>query len=210
MVRSAKLLLDEKLASVVMRLMIAMNDLGMTNSSMAEWQATDDPKKRARWRGGLLYFGRVQSAHLFEALSIIQEIGDDPDLMRTVNSCDTKTIDSFDTAAKSLESSDFALLARLRNNTAFHYNVELPLRRLKRLVERWPNHVTPFSLGSDTLDWHFELGDLIIDEIVIREIFAIPEAEDVRKGAVAVLDRLHKIGTAFSDFAGYFIHECTK
>jgi hypothetical protein len=120
MVRSAKLLLDEKLASVVMRLMIAMNDLGMTNSSMAEWQATDDPKKRARWRGGLLYFGRVQSAHLFEALSIIQEIGDDPDLMRTVNSCDTKTIDSFDTAAKSLESSDFALLARLRNNTAFH------------------------------------------------------------------------------------------
>jgi hypothetical protein len=70
--------------------MMAMNDLGMTNSSMAEWQNPDDPKKRARWRGGLLYFGRVQSAHLFEALSIIREIRDDPDLMRVVHRCDKR------------------------------------------------------------------------------------------------------------------------
>jgi hypothetical protein len=62
MLRSEKLLHDEKLASVVLRLMMVMNDLGITNSSMYEWERTEDSKKRMRWRGGVLYFGRVQSA----------------------------------------------------------------------------------------------------------------------------------------------------
>jgi hypothetical protein len=70
----------------VLRLMIAMNDLGITTSSMVEWEKTIDPKKKARWRGGVLYFGRVQSAHLFEALSIINEIKEDMDLKAAVAS----------------------------------------------------------------------------------------------------------------------------
>jgi hypothetical protein len=84
-VRSAKLLHDEKLGSVVLRLMIVMNDIGITNSSMVEWEKTKHPKKKARWRGGVLYFGRVQSAHLFEALKIIAEIKKDKDLMAAVD-----------------------------------------------------------------------------------------------------------------------------
>jgi hypothetical protein len=87
-VRSAKLLRDEKLGSIILRLMIAMNDIGITNSSMAEWEKSDDPKKKARWRGGVLYFGRVQSAHLFEALSIIDEIKKDRSLMAAVDRAD--------------------------------------------------------------------------------------------------------------------------
>jgi hypothetical protein len=45
---------------------MAVNDIGITSSSY-EWQHTTDRKKKDRWRGGVLYFGRVQSAHLFEA-----------------------------------------------------------------------------------------------------------------------------------------------
>ena len=80
--------------------MIAMNDIGITNSSMAEWQHSDDPKKKARWRGGVLYFGRVQSAHLFEALSIIDEIKKDKSLMAAVDRADRTTQESFETIAK--------------------------------------------------------------------------------------------------------------
>ena len=210
-VRSAKLLEDEKLGSVVLRLMMAMNDLGITNSSMAEWEKTDDPKKKARWRGGVLYFGRVQSAHLFEALSIIDEIKKDKDLTAAVDKADQATKKSFDTVAQFLHSNDYKMMAKMRNVVAFHYDPKLAMRRLRKVVEDSPGHRILYSLGSETLDWYFELGDLIADEIVIREVFQIPEGTDIKKAAIDVLDRLHKIGTAFADFAGYFIRAyCAK
>jgi hypothetical protein len=43
---------------------------------------------------------------------------------------------------------------------------------------------------------------------VIREVFRIPENADLKKAAIEVLDRLRKMGTAFTDFAGYFIRAC--
>jgi hypothetical protein len=65
--------------------------------------------------------------------------------------------------------------------------------------------LTTYSLGNATLDWHFELGDLIVDEIVIRDVFQIPDASDLEQAATEVLDRLRTIALAFLDFAGYFI-----
>jgi hypothetical protein len=198
-VRSAKLLRDEKLGSVVLRLMIAMNDIGVTNSSMVEWEKTTDPKKKARWRGGVLYFGRVQSAHLFEALSIIEEIKEDKDLMAAVDRADPRTRDSFETAAKFIEGADYNLMAKMRNVLAFHYEPKLTIRQLRKLVDNWPDHSTTYSLGSETLDWYFELGDLIADEIMIRDMFMVSEGADIQKAAIEVLDRLHKVATAFTD-----------
>jgi hypothetical protein len=207
-VRSAKLLRDEKLGSVILRLMIAMNDIGITNSSMAEWEQSDDPKKKARWRGGVLYFGRVQSAHLFEALSIIDEIKKDKNLMAAVDRADRATRRSFETIAKFIGSDDHRILAKMRNVVAFHYEPKLTMRRLQKLVEKWPSHSTTYSIGSETLEWHFELGDLIVDEITIFEVFKITEGADIQKAAIDVLDRLHKIGTAFCDFTWYFVRAC--
>lgn len=206
--RSATLLRDEKLASVILRLMISMNDIGITNTSMAEWEKTQDPKKKARWRGGVLYLGRVQSAHLFEALGIISEIKKDSDLLATVGASDAATQTSFAVIAKFLQTPDYNMLAKMRNVIAFHYNRALTVRRLKKLVQQSPGHLTTYSLGGETLDWYFELGDLIADEIVVREVFQIPDSADLKKAAIAVLDRLHVIGTAFTDFAGYFIRAC--
>ena len=170
-VRSAKLLQDEKLGSVVLRLMMAMNDIGITNSSMVEWEKTDDPKKKARWRGGVLYFGRVQSAHLFEALSIIDEIKKDDDLMAVVERADRATQKSFETIAQFLDGEDYKMMAKMRNVVAFHYEPKLALRRLQKLVEKSPDHSMLYSLGTETLEWYFELGDLIADEIIVREVF---------------------------------------
>jgi hypothetical protein len=111
MVRTEKLLRDEKLGVIVVRLMIVMNDISITNSSMQEWQTTTEPKKRGRWRGGVLYFGRIQSAHLFEALSIIKEIRDDTELRAVVARCDTSTQQSFATVLPFLSGTDFGLMA---------------------------------------------------------------------------------------------------
>lgn len=188
--------------------MIAMNDIGITNSSMVEWEKSDDPKKEARWRGGVLYFGRVQSAHLFEGLSIIKEIKDDKDLMAAVDRTDRQTKQSFETVAKFIDDADYKLMAKMRNVLAFHYEPKLTIRRLRKLVEKNPEHSMTYSLGSETLDWYFALGDQIADEIIIWDMFQVPEGADIQKAAIEVLDRLHKIGTAFTDFAGYFIRAC--
>lgn len=209
--KSRKLLLDEKLASVIVRLMIVMNDIGITNSQMSEWERTGEKKKKARWRGAVLYFGRIQSAHLFEALEIIAEIKKDPDLLKWVERCDPQTIKAFETVAAFIGTDDYKLMAKMRNVAAFHYDPKLTLRRLKNLAEKYPEHVSGISMGSETLDWYFELGDVIVDGIVVRDVFEIGEQDDVRTGALKVLDRLHIIGEGLTNFAGYFIrHCCTK
>jgi hypothetical protein len=73
------------------------------------------------------------------------------------------------------------------------------------LPKNSPGHVSSISMGSETLDWYFELGDTIIDGIVIRDVFQIGEDEDIAAGAI---DRLHIIGEALTNFAGYFIRQC--
>lgn len=42
-------------------------------------------------------------------------------------------------------------------------------------------------MGNDTLDWYFELGDLIIDEVVIRGVFRIDEKEDITWPGVVMI-----------------------
>lgn len=206
--KSDKLLRDEKLGSVVLRLMMAVNDIAITSYSIHEWEHSNDPKKKGRWRGGLLYFGRIQSAHLFEALSIIQEIKRDGDLLAAVSRADSMTQKSFATVASFIGSADHHMLAKMRNNIAFHYARKLPIQRLKKIVDQAPDHSMLYSLGSEVLDWHFTLGDLVTDEIVIRDIFDIPPAADIQTAALEVLDRLRTIALAFMDFSGYFVRAC--
>ena len=207
---TAKLLKDEKLASVLVRLMIVINDIGITNSQMVEWQETKDPKKKTRGRGAVLYFGRVQSAHLLEALEIIREVDNNPYLKARVRQCSKIVNKCFDVLAKFLDTDDHKILTKLRNVIAFHYDPKLALRRLKRLVEIQPDHRFAYSMGNDTLDWYFELGDLIADEVVIRDVFKIDERVDIATAAIKVLDRLHVIGDAFTRFAAYLVRECCK
>ena len=84
------------------------------------------------------------------------------------------------------------------------------MRALEKLVEKYPNHISPYSLGQNTLDWYFELGDLINDKIVVRDIFKVPDQDDLRTAIDPILLRLHKMAVAFTDFAGHFIWHCMK
>ena len=208
--RSASLLADKELASVVVRLMMAMNDLGVANSALAEWERTEDRKKAGRRNGGKLYYGRMMMAHVYEALHIIEEIKGSAQLRAAVDRCDSKTGASFNAVAKFLDTDDYKVLCRIRNNSSFHYSPKLTMRALEKLVEKYPNHISPYSLGQNTLDWYFELGDLINDKIVVRDIFKVPDQDDLRTAIDPILLRLHKMAVAFTDFAGHFIWHCMR
>jgi hypothetical protein len=206
--KTAKIAENEKLASVLIRLMMVMNDISIINNEMFEWERTEDPKKKPRSRGAILYFGRVQSAHLYEALDIVYAIKYDGDLMKRVEQCEKQVLENFNTVAVFLGSEDHKILAQLRNAVAFHYDPKLAMRRLKKLVADFPEHLSSYSMGSETLDWYYELGDVIADGVLIRDVFKIKEEEDLAAAALEVLKRLHMIGEAYTNFAGYFIREC--
>jgi hypothetical protein len=122
-VKSRRILHDPDLASVIVRLSMAMNDIGMANDGLGEWTTTlRNPKKKARQNGGRLYYGRMLMSHVFEALDIIKEIRGNSKLMDAVRASDPQTRASFDAVVKFLSSPDFGLLAQIRNSASFHYD----------------------------------------------------------------------------------------
>jgi hypothetical protein len=97
------------------------------------------------------------------------------------------------------------MLLRIRNNVSFHYNSRLAVRALEQIDKRFPNHRFTYSLGNDPLDWYFELGGLVNDRIVVRDVFKAPNDVDVRAAIDPILLRLHRMAAAFSDSAGDFV-----
>jgi hypothetical protein len=113
---------DKPLASVLVRLMMCVNDISLVNDTLRDWSESKDLRRFARKSGSRLYFVRVQMAHLFEGLKIVREIRNTKDLMNEVKKCGAATQRSFAEVCKFLDSPDYKLLDRIRNNVAFHYD----------------------------------------------------------------------------------------
>jgi hypothetical protein len=86
----------------------------------------------------------------------------------------------------------------------------LALRALHQIDQKFSTHASVYSLGHDPLDWYFELGDLVIDRIVVRDIFRAPDDANVRAAIDPILLRMHTMANAFADFAGHFIRNHLK
>jgi hypothetical protein len=209
-VHSGKLVAEEKIATVVLRLMMAMNDIAIVNDALQEWDKTEDKKRKLRKDGGKLYYGRMQSAHIYEALLTVDEIAKTPSLKAAVFHCGGKTTRSFETIAAVLDTDDYKMLCRIRNNASFHYDGKLAVRTLKQIVGKSPNDVSTCSHGNETLDWYFELGDRVLDYCLLRDIIQVDENADIRSAIDDVHVRLHVIAISFSDFAARFISYHTK
>jgi hypothetical protein len=208
--RTSLLNSDQQLASVIVRLMMVQNDISMANEGLSEWTDASEQKKLARQYGGKLYYGRMLMSHVFEALEIIEEIQNSAHLHQAVQKSDPGTRASFNSVAAFLKSPAYFKLLRIRNNVGFHYPSKLAVKALEQIDKKFPGHRFCYSLGQQTLDWYFELGDLLLDRIVVRDIFKAPEGADVRAAIDPILLRLHAMAVAFSDFAGYFIRHSLK
>ena len=108
--------------------MMAMNDIAMANEGLGEWTVTQERRKLVRQNGGRPYYGRMLMAHVYEALSIIEDVQKSPKLKALVQACDPVTISSFETVATFLTTTDYGMLRRIRNNASFHYNGKLAVR----------------------------------------------------------------------------------
>jgi hypothetical protein len=100
-VKTAKLIADRDVASVLIRLMMALNDIAMANEGLRDWTFTTEHRKLSRQNGGRLYYGRMLMAHIYEALKIIEEIENAPKVKVLVQACDPKTQSSYSAVAPS-------------------------------------------------------------------------------------------------------------
>jgi hypothetical protein len=211
-VNISKLAADPRLGSILVRLMMVLNDFSIANDAVGFWRADESPKRQARSAEAARYFVGLQISHVFEGmLDIVRQIETTPALMDAVNRCDAPTRTEFAALVAYRATQDFQqIMGRIRNNLAFHYTPGLAERTLVALATQHPDTMASISMGSDALDWYFEPGDRVRERVGVREVFRIPHGANVREEADAILMKLHEISDIFGRFAGNFVWHHTS
>ena len=93
--KSSDLPVAGELLSVLIRLMLAVNDIALAADADAFWDQTTELRRAYRKRRARMYFIRLIMSHVHEALKIIEEINESPDLRDTVDHCDMRNRENF-------------------------------------------------------------------------------------------------------------------
>jgi hypothetical protein len=199
-------------ADTVVKLMMACNDLSLANQALSDWKKEQPSTKKPRQTGAGMYFIRMQLAHLYEGLKVIEEIKKDQFLVGLLGQCDAETQRSFHELTQFLPDgschSEFErLVGKVRHNLAFHYYGcgKLINRAIADRAARQEARTSSVTRGDTAYLWYFKVADDVVDSIVVRQIWAIPRYADMRAEADKVADRAHQIFRWFVDFAGEFI-----
>lgn len=201
-----------ELASVLVRLMLCNNDLSIVSNTIDEWGSTDDRKKLPRKAAGTLYFVRTLLSHIHEAFGIIKEISKSAVLRAAVDRCDPRTVAAFESVERYANSVESKSLGRMRNRAAFHYDQQLPVKVLSEIAEHNPERNWSYSMGTENLDWHFELADAVMDRILVREVYGQrgPQSPERHASLEAISLREQEIAREFTNFAAHFVRRFSK
>lgn len=198
-------------AVVVIKLMMAANDMSYANQSLADYKkAVERGDRNVRPNGGL-YWVRLQIAHMSEAFAIIKQIRDTPDLMKFVDQCDHQTRESFANLLPFLHGGakhdQFRqLVEKVRNNVTFHYQCDKLIDKTIGTLASRPGHrISTITRGDDVRLWHFQAADAVLDTIVVRELWQVPWTRAATDGADEAAWNTHLMFLDFMDFAGEFI-----
>ena len=114
-------------AAVVVKLMMACNDLTLADQALADWRKEQRLSRASKQPGACVYFVRTQISHLYEGLKVIAELRQDPDLLKIVEICDSHTqlcfheLEQYVQAGPKKQRFD-KLAGRIRHNLGFHYD----------------------------------------------------------------------------------------
>jgi hypothetical protein len=196
----------------ILKLMMACNDLNITNQALSDWKKEERPERKSKQSGACSYFIRAQIAHLHEGLKIIEQIERDNTLSMLVSQCDPKTQQSFQELRQYVpggaKRKRFERLAgRIRHNLTFHYDESGSLieAAIADRAGREAGRLSSITRGHTAHVWHFKVADDVVDSIVMRQIWEIPRSADLRAEADAIADEVHQIFLWFVDFSGEFL-----
>jgi hypothetical protein len=202
-------------SATVVKLMMAGNDMALANQSLGKWKTEFEATRGGRSWGASLWAIRAQISYMYEGLNIIKAIAADPQLMQVLERCDQRTQQSFETLKTYVEPGEKlkeleAIAGRIRNTVSFHYDEsgKQVMRAIGELAQLGrSSSVTRASVGPD---WHFELADRVVDEIVCGQIWNIAKSADQSAEADKVIGKIHDVFLLFMDFAGEFIWRYTS
>jgi hypothetical protein len=155
-----------------------------------------------------MYFVRLIMSHVYEALRIVKTISKTPRFRDAVYRCDRMTVEAFEQVERFIEAPDeMEMLERFRNKIGFHYDWWLSGETLRDMMEKHASDIWSYSMGSESLDWHFELADAVMDRMVVRKIFGLDECASPERTAKteAIAVRQQEIARKFTDFASHFV-----
>jgi hypothetical protein len=205
--RSSDLELPGDLPGVLIRLMLAVNDISLAADADDFWAETTEQRRARRKQRARMYFIRLIMSHVHEGLNVIDDINRSPDLRAAVERCDARTRENFGKLVAILTSRERGQLSRYRTKTTFHYDKEVPGQHLQKVVAHDRDATWSYSVGSTPLDWHFELGDAVMDRMVVRFVLGAdePRSPARSKKIEEIATRLDEVGFMFTDFATSFI-----
>lgn len=197
-------------AIVVIRLMMACNDIAVANQCLSKFKEEHPRLRKHVQMGALLYFVWLQCGHLNEAIEIIQEIRDDAYLYERVKRCSGAAQDPFIKLMNCLNGGPdhkkfLQYVGRIKHNTAFHYDRKVIEKALGDRAGRREARYSKITLGDHIDLWRFDLADQIIDSIICRQIWKIPKDANLRKKADECADFGSDLCKALLDFSSEFI-----
>jgi len=67
-------------------------------------------------------------------------------------------------------------------------------------------------MGSEPLDWYFELAEAVMDRIMIRDVFGLkqPRGPQRTKETELIAGRLQEISITFTNFAAHFVRHYSR
>lgn len=197
---------------IVIKLMMAFNDLALANEGLAIFKAQYAEKRTDKNRGAGMYFVRLQASHLYEAMEIVDAIASHERLRDVVSRCSELAKAAFERLValrcdEAQERKFEQFVGRLRNNVTFHYDEsgELVKRAMERRAKNAEGNFTSITRGTEPYSWRFKAADDVVDSIVCREIWKIPDDADLRTEADTAADYGHAIFLDFADFASEFV-----
>lgn len=196
-----------ELSNVLIRLMLSVNDIALASDANDEWASTTVQPRVYRKAAARMYFIRVLMGHVYEGLTIIEHISRVTALKAAVDRCDARTVAAYQALDTFIRSPEMKTLDRFRNRAAFHYDRQLPERHLREIAQHSPDAIWSYSMGSEPLDWRFELADAVMDRIVIREVFGLkePRGPERTRKTEAIATRIQDISMLFTNFAAHFV-----
>ena len=224
-----KSLAEQKaLGALIVRLMMALNDFDMAHYGNQRLGAARGAKRLGNWRTNAgRYFLRLGLSHLNEALNIIREIKNRPDLHGHVLSCDRQTKASYNRLVDFLDSDQWKKLNLIRNKVGFHYDrneIEKALRRMESRRRRQlgkrkgklkgvrkPSDLVTVTYARKHQERRYDPRELVENDIVLHGIFELRESdtsledEKLNEAAKTIQKTLHEMQNVFGDFAYNFV-----
>jgi hypothetical protein len=195
---------------IVLRLMMACNDLTTANQALGACREDKCEKTDYIRRGAAMYFVRLQMAHLHEALKIVSEIRGYQSLLSLINDCPHGTADRFAQLLRFVEGGtrrdDFHKYVELvRHKVTFHYDKRKIQAALSDRARRRGDVAHLMTMADDIRRIRFQIADDLVNTLVCHHVWGIAPGTDRQIESDRIADFGFRICKIFLDFAGTFI-----